>query len=711
MSCRLSWLLLLPVLVLPRVAAAQAEGLLVNDFGVGGILDIPSARMGDEGTLTTTYSRKDVADIYAVGYQVLPRVEATFRYSINNARKLSPVPGTKCEFGTGPLYGCDDNRDRSFEVKFKLLEESEYLPQVAVGIRDLLGTGQWGAEYLVASKRVGPNLDLTAGIGWGRLAERDVARNPLISIDDRFAVRTPASTLGGQFTTSTWFRGPRIGAFGGIRYSIPRWRIDLLAAYNSDSYARERALNTIPDAKPVSFGLEWEATPGVRLGASWQQGNQLALKISASLDTRQASPRKAPNGFGAERVATAPPAELERGVGWWPRMTRDAEASGLLLYEYKESPEGKLQLRYGNSAYQVEADAIRRLLALADLYAPTRVTEVSVTGESLGLPTHTVKYRRPNVESAALLQPPGQIELLPPQLIDGPDERRGYKYPNGSLDVGLDLRTYLFDPDFPLLYQLSASFRGTVDFGSGWSLSGRWVQNITSQFDRIKRPGGSALPPVRTDQIQYLQQGKSGIDNLALVKRGNLARDVYYQAYAGILEEMYSGVGGEVLWRPFDRPFAVGVNLNAVQQREFDKRFGLRDYKTLTGHVSLYWATPWYDFDVAVHTGRYLAKDFGSTLEIQKRFANGWSVGAFATLTDVPFEVFGEGSFDKGLIFRIPFDLYSTKNTRGAYRTIIRPINRDGGRMLDNWPGSLWENMRDTMADRLRRNADRVIPE
>jgi hypothetical protein len=392
-------------------------------------------------------------------------------------------------------------------------------------------------------------------------------------------------------------------------------------------------------------------------------------------------------------------------------MTRDAEASGLLLYEYKESPEGALQVRYSNRAYQVEADAIRRVLALTDLYAPTRLTEVTVTGDSLGLPTHSVRYRRPDLESAALLQQPGRLELLPPQLIDSPDETRGFRYPNAGLDVGLDLRTYLFDPDFPLLYQLSASFRGAVDFGSGWGLSGRWVQNITSQFDRIKRSGDSQLPPVRTDQTKYLQQGKSGIDNLALVKRGKLARDVYYQAYAGILEEMYSGVGGEVLWRPFDRPYAIGVNINAVQQREFDKRFGLRDYKTLTGHVSLYWATPWYDFDVAVHTGRYLAKDFGSTLEIQKRFANGWSVGAFATLTDVPFEVFGEGSFDKGLIFRIPFDLYSTKNTRSAYRTIIRPINRDGGRMLDNWPGSLWENMRDTMADRLRRNADRVIPE
>jgi hypothetical protein len=690
---------------------APATLAQVNDFGVGGILDIPSARMPEEGTLTTTYSRKDVADIYAVGYQILPRVEATFRYSINNARKLSPVSGTKCEFGTGQLYGCDDNRDRSFEVKLKLLEESEFLPQVAVGVRDLLGTGQWGAEYLVGSKQVGRNLDLTVGIGWGRLAERDVAKNPLIAIDDRFGVRTSASSLGGQFTSGTWFRGPRVGVFGGVRYRVPQWRTDFLVAYNSDSYARERELNTISDAKPVSFGVEWEATPGVRLGASWQQGNQLALKISASLDTRQPSPRKAPNGFGAARVPLEKPADFERGVEWWPRMLKDVEASGLLVREVKQTPEGELQLRYANGAYQVEADAIRRLLTLTELYVPTGASSVSLTGESLGIPTHTVKYRRPNRESSVLLQQPGRLELLPPQLIDAPDHQRDFRYPNFGLDVGLDLRTYLFDPDHPFLYQLSASLRGTVNFGGGWTLSGRWKQNITSQFDRIERGSESQLPPVRTDQKEYLQQGKSGIDNLALVKRGKLRDDVYYQAYGGILEEMYSGVGGEVLWRPFDKPYAIGVNINAVQQREFDKMFGLRDYRTVTGHVSLYWATPWHDFDVAVHTGRYLAKDFGSTLEIQKRFANGWSVGAFATLTDVPFEVFGEGSFDKGLIFRIPFDLYSTKNTRGAYRTIVRPINRDGGRMLDNWPGSLWENMRGTMADRLRRSQPRMIPE
>ncbi|MFM7740864.1 MAG: YjbH domain-containing protein, partial [Planctomycetota bacterium] len=225
-------------------------------------------------------------------------------------------------------------------------------------------------------------------------------------------------------------------------------------------------------------------------------------------------------------------------------MLKDVEASGLLVREVKQTPEGELQVRYANGAYQVEADAIRRLLTLTELYVPTAATSVSLTGESLGMPTHTVKYRRPNRESSGLLQQSGRLELLPPQLIDGPDHQRDFHYPNFGLDVGLDLRTYLFDPDFPLLYQLSASLRGSVNLGGGWSLTGRWNQSIKSQFDRIVRDGGSALPPVRTDQKEYLQQGKSGIDNFALVKRGKLRDDIYYQAYGGILEEMYSGVGG-----------------------------------------------------------------------------------------------------------------------------------------------------------------------
>jgi hypothetical protein len=687
----------------PALAHAQ-----VNDFGVGGVLDVPSARMAPENTFTSTYSRKDVADTFAIAYQPFEALETSFRYIISFPRSVEPVPGSFCDLDKS--YCRAQLKDRSFEVKLRLLQESEYVPQVAVGLRDILGTGVWNGEYLVASKRFG-DLDLSAGVGWGRFAERAVIKNPLTQLSDGFLVREGSSSLGGQFSLKSFFRGPDVGVFGSVRYSIPKWRLDLLVAYNSDSYANERGLGALASADAVSFGIEWEAAPGVRLGLSHQQGG-LALKLSAALDTGQSPPRKPPNNFGAGK-GVAESANLDRGLYWWPRMTRDAEASGVFIRDLRWDDEQSITLRYSNLNYQLEADAIRRTLALVDQYAPLKVETVQLVGEALDLPTHTVRYRRPaGAVSGLVARAASPIEIGPPVVPEGlPAETREMSYPVGGVDLGLNLRAYIFDPDHPFLYQLSLRARGEMDFGRGWSSSAIWVQNIQSQFDRIVREGESALPPVRTDLKRYLQEGESGFDQLALVKRGKIGRDLYYQAYGGILEEMYSGVGAEVLWQRSDLPFAVGVNLNGVVQREFDKMFGLRDYKTLTGHLSFFWATPIKNVDVAVHAGRYLARDTGATIEVSKRFANGWTVGAFATLTDVPFEVFGEGSFDKGLIFSIPFDLYSPRSTGGGYRTILRPINRDGGRMLDNWPGSLWENMRRVQRDRLVEYQDRMIPE
>jgi hypothetical protein len=694
-----------PILALLVVGSSQV-GAQVNDFGVGGILDIPTSRMAEEGTLTTTYSRKDVADIYAIGYQPLPRLEASFRYTIFNARKKSPVPGTSCEFGSSEALGCDDNRDRSFEVKYRLTDESQYLPEIAVGVRDLLGTGVWAGEYVSASKRFG-NLDASVSVGWGRFAERSTAANPLSSLDDRFDSRPVDFGQGGKISSDSLFRGKNVGMFGGFRYSIPERRLALVAAYNSDSYARERDLNTIPDADPVSLGIEWEASPGVTLALSRQQGNQWAFRLSANLDTAIETPRKRPEGFGSDAGQLAP-ARDEPGSDWWYRMAADAEDSGLLIRESSQR-DGVLHVAYANGSYQLEADAVRRSLELIDLYAPQDLERIVLTGEALGLATHTISYRRPDPRLPPVLRPDLPVTEDEPREVESPDRKRNFRYPNGEINLGLNARAYLFDPDFPLLYQIALKVRGDADLGNGWGTSGTWSQSLKSQFDRIAREGSSLLPPVRTDLKEYLQQGENGIDELYLVKRGKLGPAVFYQAYAGILEEMYSGVGAEVLWRP-DSPLAFGVSINGVVQREFDKLFGVRDFKTITGHASVYWATPFHNFDISIHAGRYLAGDIGATIEVQKRFANGWSVGAFATLTDVPFAVFGEGSFDKGLIFNIPFDLYSPRNTRGSYRTILRSINRDGGRMLDNWPGGLWEGLRRTHGDRLRESIPRMVP-
>ena len=148
-----------------------------------------------------------------------------------------------------------------------------------------------------------------------------------------------------------------------------------------------------------------------------------------------------------------------------------------------------------------------------------------------------------------------------------------------------------------------------------------------------------------------------------------------------------------------------------VRQRDFDRSFELHDYETVIGHVSGYWASPFFNMDFAVHAGRFLAQDWGVTFEVQRRFANGWSVGAFATpITDVSFSDFGEGSFDKGLVFRIPFNSVFAFNTRAAFRTIIRSIQRDGGQRLPDYGTTLWETLRPTHRDRLEPFRERMRP-
>ena len=174
---------------------------------------------------------------------------------------------------------------------------------------------------------------------------------------------------------------------------------------------------------------------------------------------------------------------------------------------------------------------------------------------------------------------------------------------------------------------------------------------------------------------------------------------------------MFAGVGGEMLYRPFPSRLAFGLNLNYVWQRDFDKRFSVQDYKVLTGHGSIYWASPFSNYDAAVHLGRYLAKDVGATFEVRRTFENGWMVGGFFTLTDVPFEEFGEGSFDKGLFFRVPFNSLLPGNTRGAYQTIIRTIQRDGGARLEGIGDTLWWEGRGHRADALTATRARMVPQ
>jgi hypothetical protein len=240
----------------------------------------------------------------------------------------------------------------------------------------------------------------------------------------------------------------------------------------------------------------------------------------------------------------------------------------------------------------------------------------------------------------------------------------------------------LFDPNAPYLYQLLAGLRGGVNVTPQLRFEGELQANIVSDFNQLE-PSYSVLPHVRSDEDLYYEKGKNGIAELEGSYQATLAPGVYGIARAGILESMFSGAGGELLWRPEAERWAIGATLFEVWQRGFDRLFDTLPYRVLTGHVSLYYESPWYNIDVKMDAGRYLAGDTGGTLTLSRHFDTGVEVGVFATITNVPFSKFGEGAFDKGFIIRIPLDFLAPVNSQSEFDVNLRPVTRDGGQMLD----------------------------
>ena len=215
-------------------------------------------------------------------------------------------------------------------------------------------------------------------------------------------------------------------------------------------------------------------------------------------------------------------------------------------------------------------------------------------------------------------------------------------------------------------------------------ISGAVRKSLLTNLTDNRRRSNSALPRVHSDWPLYDFAGQSGhIYELTLSYVKNLASGLYGRAHIGLLEPFFAGIGGELLYKPAQWPIGIGVDIHRVRKRDYDMRFDLRDYETTVGHLSLY-----YDaggmFDIEVNAGRFLAGDWGATTTISRKFGSGWEVGGYATLTDVPFDTFGEGSFDKAIYVSIPIDWIVSSPNRTKRRLTLRPITRDGGAQLSS---------------------------
>jgi len=674
---------LLSLSISTALHAQSAPAPTASDWGGIGLLQTPTARMADDGELAFTASHTSPYSRYNMVLQPLPWLEGAFRYvSVANRR-----------YGPEWLSGTQNYKDKSIDLKVRLLEESRWVPEVAAGFRDLGGTGLFSSEYLVASKRIG-SFDASLGLATGYIGNRGDFRNPLTSIDDRFETR-PRAQGTGSLNSDGMFRGP-VGVFGGVAYQTPWDALQLKLEYDGNDYKHEPQGNNQRQKSPFNVGASYAVNNNVHLHLGWERGDLAMFGITLRTNLAQASSMAKvldPMPFPLkQRPATAvPESEHDTNVVAelfdWSGVANQLEQNAGLRVQTISRRGSELIVTGEQRRFYYPAQGVGRMGRILDGTLPNDITWFTVQNARLGVPiVETSIERKALVEyiehKTDLSTLAGHVEMAPPAAQH---RETLYSAPLRRFDGGFNIgyQQSLGGPDGFVLFQVAGTYSASAYLARNLWLSGTVSYNAYNNYDKFRYDAPSRLPRVRTNIRRYMTEEDLTLPNLQLTATRQLARDTYGMVYAGLLESMYAGAGGEVLYRPLNERWAVGVEANWVKQRDFDQRFSFRDYSVATGHASFYYM--WGEerrVVTALSAGRYLAKDWGATLAVSRAFDNGVTMGAYATKTDVSSKDFGEGSFDKGIYVSVPFDFLLPRSTRARANFTWNPLYRDGGARL-----------------------------
>ncbi|WP_136254414.1 YjbH domain-containing protein [Onishia niordana] len=684
-----------------------------TDSGGVGLMQTPSARMAPIGEFSLSYNYVEPYRRYSISLQPADWFEFTFRYTkIDNRLYGSSIAGDRSYL------------DKGLDAKLRLWEESRYLPEVALGVRDAGGTTLFGAEYLVASKRW-YDLDFSLGLGWGYLGTRGDMVSPLGVLDDRFKTRPTegGGDQGGEFALNQIFRGPA-AIFGGIEYQTPWDPLVLQLEYEGNDYTNEPSSEPLQQDSPLNIGARYHLNDSVALQAGWERGNTLMTGITLSANlaglsqvkrdpepitiSRATAPAE-PSTSRPQQSSTSEVADSATGSQADWRATTDQLLTNAGIRVNRILVSGDTLVVEGEpTKYRSLARTEGRANRILHNNAPDTVTTFRYRWQSRGLNLRDdVHSREAFVEAAESVQAepdyyygiyttPAKGDAHGEVLADAEEQRFEY-------NIGPGYNQNLGGPD-GYLYQLLVRANGEyMTDPNGW-FSGTLGWTVADNFDKYDYVADSELPRVRTYIGDYLAESSLGITNLQYTRTKRLGDNWFAMGYGGLLEMMYAGVGSEVLYRPFNSDWALGADLNYVHQREFDQQFGLRDYSTWTGHLSAYVQTDFEDVLAKVSVGRYLAKDIGTTIDLSREFASGARMGAWATFTDAG-DKFGEGSFDKGVYISLPLDAFFTSYSRDRVSLAWQPLTRDGGARLDR-RYSLYGMTEDRELDRFWENRE-----
>jgi membrane-associated phospholipid phosphatase len=671
------------------LTAVQVSAATPSINGQTGYINMPNASVERDGTFSVGYSYDSPYGSIWAASTILPFLQMSGRYT-----SINGIPGfSESSCGCNPSsYG--RYKDKVVDAKVRLWEENGWLPSVALGGTDVMGTGLFNGQYLVATKTFGSRRNFEVSVG--------MAHN----------------RPDGLFAGARW-----------IPAAAPSWAV--VAEYDAVDYARDF------DATRT-FAGERSKGPAVGLEYHWGWlGAQVArhrdhysanVHVSIPFSDREFLPKLSePKAFEQK---DAPPRAT---MADWQRDGRPGAAlvQALARQDFKNIrvvlDNRTLKVTLTNNRISNLGRAIGRASRTALAFAPagTRGFEITYTKNEQPVATFEFlnlyalsDYLSGVIDRNAFLRTILVRRATPHDRIEIADQQDAMAGFHDEAQFGVDvardgnmvqvrsedreanrfriapkLGVFFNDPSGALRYELGAAVNYDKRLGTGLYVNSALSASLLETVSNVTQESNSLLPHVRTDIAEYKRGAAVKLNKLMLNQFGMPSENWYRRMSVGFYEEMFRGAGGQLLYAPKDTRWAADLTIDALQQRGFRGWFDARDYRTVTAIGALHYRLP-DDITVTARAGRFLAKDDGVRVEFKRRFRSGMEVGAWYTKTNGN-DITNPGSpsnpyHDKGVFVSISINSMLLSDTQATANIAIAPWTRDVGQMVQS-PGDLYD--------------------
>lgn len=629
--------------------------------GVGGFRT-PAAWMRDAGDVSLSYARSKPYQNTNVNIQLFDRF--AFGFSQRHFEK-----------------GLNYKNDHCFHFRWQLCDFDAHkkLPALTLGIEDpiegTLGTKKFARQYLVMSYPL-EGIDLS--VGYGGSGKKGLFAHAYLPF---------------------WQKKTFAAA------ALLEWDRDDGVNSGRRVYAHSQRAKT-----RVNYGIKAEIDRLVSLAAFRQGASDWGLDLSLN----------APMGKKEDWVPKNKDQPYYQGPINWKNLGEERDKTSFakdlaqeLHYQgfetlgvyCKQEEDGSysLLIHTGWQKWYWYEDALCRWMTLMALYKPQNVSKIFWKQSSLGLESSQILVTQELFSN--FLRKKILWENLSSYVESCPKES------SSSWELLYQSREKLLRPSwqpqvfnvlggeekgFETAVGLSGAILALRPLGSCGALLSELRLNYWLESTISKQQTSSELLQVRADAGNYFQKRKLLADCAYIQWQYGLKADSAKQLVrfaTGYFEKMYGGVGAEFLawngfgywnwglsWACLKKRQIDGFSfISKIEQRNEDGQLNkMHNSWVQQGFIHIYSPkifSTGLEFDVSL--GKFLAGDWGANCRASREFQNGFSIGAWLTVTNTHERVLGHRYYDHGLQISFPLMLSKEKNVPGrvSYKLVSRLCN------------------------------------